>query len=60
MKIVKNLYMDKPTYFIGKIILNGCQSFRIEDIDKVRSKFEFDVERVKDIYKTERKTHSSP
>lgn len=51
MKVVDYLFDCKlTTYFIGKLIIIGCESFRIEDVDRVREKYVFDVEIVKHIY----------
>lgn len=33
MKIVKDLYLGKNTYFIDNLIINGCQCFKIEDLE---------------------------
>jgi hypothetical protein len=35
MKIVKNHFEGKTTYIVGKLIINGCQTFTIDKLDAV-------------------------
>lgn len=40
MKIVKGLYGSKTTFFIDKYIINGCQCFTIDELDRVCGRFD--------------------
>jgi len=35
MKKIENHFERKTTYIIGELIVNGCQSFKIDELDKV-------------------------
>ena len=40
MKKLENHFDGKTTYVVGKLIVNGCQSFEIDKLDEVCEKFE--------------------
>ena len=40
MIIIPQQFEDKDTYIVGELICNGCQLFKIEDLDKVCTEWE--------------------
>ena len=40
MKTIDNHFKGRKTYIIGKLIVNGCQSFQIDKLDAVCREFE--------------------
>ena len=49
MKVIDNHFEGKPTLFINGLIINGCQTFTLEEADEVFKEFEVPLKMQQDV-----------